>query len=84
MALVTVMSYLLIYARVSLLYNGYRVFPGFKERPGRNADPLPPSSPVVKKGWIYTSIPRMGRTACTEPQCLYKGALYLPFYARVV
>ena len=21
----------------------------------------------------------MGRTACTEPQCLYKGALY-PFY----
>ena len=19
----------------------------------------------------------MGRTACTEPQCLYKGALYL-------
>ena len=22
----------------------------------------------------------MGRTACTEPQCLYKGALYLYFY----
>ena len=22
----------------------------------------------------------MGRTACTEPQCLYKGALYLFFY----
>jgi len=21
----------------------------------------------------------MGRTACTEPQCLYKGALYLIF-----
>jgi len=21
----------------------------------------------------------MGRTACTEPQCLYKGALYLNF-----
>jgi len=21
----------------------------------------------------------MGRTACTEPQCLYKGALYLFF-----
>jgi hypothetical protein len=21
--------------------------------------------------------PPMGRTACTEPQCLYKGALYL-------
>ena len=23
----------------------------------------------------------MGRTACTEPQCLYKGALYL-YYTR--
>jgi hypothetical protein len=22
----------------------------------------------------------MGRTTCTEPQCLYKGALYLTFY----
>jgi hypothetical protein len=22
----------------------------------------------------------MGRTACTEPQCLYKGALYLSDY----
>ena len=28
----------------SLLYNGYRVFPGGKERPGRDADPSPPSS----------------------------------------
>ena len=27
----------------------------------------------------YTSSPPMGRTACTEPQCLYNGALYL-FY----
>ena len=26
--------------------NGYRVFPGDKERPGRDADPLPPSSAV--------------------------------------
>jgi len=23
--------------------------------------------------------PTMGRTACTEPQCLYKGALYVTF-----
>ena len=29
-----------------LLYNGYRVFPGGKERPGRDADPSPPSSAV--------------------------------------
>ena len=28
----------------SLLYNGYRVFPGGKERPGRAADHSPPSS----------------------------------------
>jgi len=27
--------------------------------------------------YSYTSTPRMGRTACTEPQCLYKGALCL-------
>ena len=30
--------------------------------------------------YSYTSTPPMGRTACTEPQCLYKGALYLTFY----
>ena len=34
----------------SLLYNGYRVFPMGKERPGRDADPSPPSSAVVMKG----------------------------------
>jgi len=28
------------------LYNGYRVFPGVKELPGRDADPSPPSSAV--------------------------------------
>ena len=33
----------------SLLYNGYRVFPGSKERPERDADPSPPSSAVAKK-----------------------------------
>ena len=30
-------------------YNGYRVFPGDKERPGRDADPSLLSSAVVKK-----------------------------------
>jgi hypothetical protein len=29
--------------------------------------------------YSYTSTPPMDRTAYTEPQCLYKGALYL-FY----
>ena len=64
----------------SLLYNGYRLFPEDEERPGRDADPSPPSSAVVMKGQNYTSTTPMGRTACTEPQCLYKGrmgALYL-------
>ena len=31
----------------SLLYNGYRVFPGGKVRPGRAADHSPPYSAVV-------------------------------------
>ena len=31
------------------LYNGYRVFPGGKERPGRDAAPSPPSSAAVKE-----------------------------------
>jgi hypothetical protein len=30
--------------------NGYRVFPGGKERPARDADPSPPSNAVVMKG----------------------------------
>ena len=33
----------------SLLYNGYRVFPGVKEQPGHDADPSPPSSAVVNE-----------------------------------
>ena len=64
----------------SLLYNGYRVFSRGKERPGRDADPSPPSSAVVMKGQSYTSTSSIGRTACTEPQCLYKGDLYLYLY----
>jgi hypothetical protein len=57
------------------MYDGYRVFPGCKERPGRDVDPSPPSSAVVmkEKSYIFTS--PMGRMACTEPQCLYKGPL---------
>jgi len=34
----------------SLLYNGYRLFPGGKERPGREANLSPPSSALVMKG----------------------------------
>jgi hypothetical protein len=35
------------WAPPSLLYNGYRVFPGGRKRPGRDADPSPPSSAKV-------------------------------------
>ena len=34
----------------SLLYNGYRVFPWGKERPGLGLEPSPPSSAVIMKG----------------------------------
>jgi len=34
------------------------------------------------KEYSYTSTPPMGRAACTEPQCLYKGALYLYRYKK--
>jgi len=44
----------------SLLYNGYRVFPGGKRRPERDADHTPPSSAEVKKELSYTSTHPMG------------------------
>jgi len=47
-----------------------------KERPERDADPSPTSSAVGNKEYSSTSTPPMSRTACTEPQCLYRGALY--------
>jgi len=37
--------------------------------------------PLVMKEYSYTSTPPKGHTACTELQCLYKGDLYLYFYA---
>ena len=33
--------------------------------------------------YSYTSTPTMGRTACTEPQCLYKGALFFYIILQV-
>ena len=58
------------------------MFLGGKERPGRDADPSPPSSGLVKKDYSYTSAPRNGSTTCTEPQCLYSTAIHLlPLWA---
>jgi hypothetical protein len=58
---------------LNLLYNGYRVFPGVKSGRGVTLTPHPLLVPLVVKDLSYTSSPPMGRTACTEPQCLYKG-----------
>ena len=65
----------------SLLYNGYRVFSGGKERPGRNADPSPLSSAVGhERGELYLYSPY-------GPYGLYRALvpvqgwpLPLPFY----
>jgi len=55
----------------SLQYNGYRVFPGSKERPGRAADHSPLSSAAVTEGWSYTSTHPLGYTGPVT------GTLYL-------
>jgi len=54
--------------------------PGVKIGRGVTLNPHPLLVPLVMKGYSYTSTPPMGRTTCTEPQCLYKGALYCTFY----
>jgi len=41
----------------SLLYNGYRLFSGGKERPGRDADPSPILVPWSKKSSIIPLLP---------------------------
>jgi len=53
----------------SSLCKGYQVFPGGKERPGRDADPSPPSSAVGhERVELYLYSPY-------GPYGLYKGAL---------
>jgi len=62
----------------SLLYNGYRVL--IELRSGRSVTLSPHlfkcRGQEIVELYLYSP---MGRTACTEPQCLYKGALYLLF-----
>jgi len=62
----------------SLLYNGYRVFPGGKERPGRDAEPSPPSSAVGHERvelYLYSPLwavrPVQSLSACTRLHCIY-------------
>jgi len=40
--------------------------------------PHPLLVPLVMKEWSYTSTLPMGRTACTEHQCLYNGYRVFP------
>jgi hypothetical protein len=54
----------------SLLYNGYRVIPGGKERPGRDVDPSPLSSVVGHKRielYLYSSYGPYGLYRASVP-----------------
>jgi len=55
---------------------GTESFPGVKSGRVVTLTPHPLLVPLGMKEYSCTSTPPMGRTACTEPQCLYKGALY--------
>jgi len=56
---------------------GTGFFLGVKSGRGVTLTPHTPSSAVGhERVELYTTTPPMGRTACTEPQCLYKRALY--------
>jgi len=52
-------------------------FPVVKSGRGAMLISHPLLVPLVMKEYNYTSPPPMGHMACTEPQCLYKGAIYL-------
>jgi hypothetical protein len=56
---------------------GTRSIPGVKSGRGVTLTLHPLLVPLVIKEWSSISTPPMGRTACTESQCLYKGGLYL-------
>ena len=57
-------------------------FPVVKSGRGVTLTPHPLLVPLVMKEQSQISTPPKGRTARTEPQCLYKGALYFFTLAR--
>jgi len=57
--------------------------PGVKSGRGVTLTPHRLLVPLLMKELSYISTPPMGCTACTEPQCLYKGALYLYLFMYV-
>jgi hypothetical protein len=57
-------------------------FPGGKSDRGVTLTPHPLLVPWSRKGRAISVPPPMGRTACTEPQCLYSRAIpLLPLWA---
>ena len=75
----------------SLLYNEYRVFPGGKERPGRDAETSPPSSAVGHESvepYLYSSYGPYGLyrasvlvQGCTLPLPYSRAIPLLPLWA---
>jgi len=68
----------------SLLYNGYRVFPGGKERPGRDADPPSPSSVIGHERvelYLYSPCGPYGLYWDSVP--VQGCSLLLPFTTRI-
>ena len=65
----------------SLLYNGYRVFPEGKERPGRDADPSPLLVPWSRKSRaipllpLWAVRPVQSLSACARVHCTLKEEL---------
>jgi len=57
-------------------------FPGVKSGRGVMLIPNTLLVPLVMKEYRYTSTPPIGRTACTEPQCLYKVHFTFTFKER--
>ena len=68
----------------SLLYNGYRVFPAGKERPGRDADPSPLLVPWSRKGRaipllpLWAVRPVQSLSACTRVHFTFTNKLREP------
>ena len=64
----------------SLLYNVYRVFPGGKERPGRDAEPSPFLVPWSRKSTAVPLLPLWAeRTVQRLSACTVELYLYSPY-----
>ena len=66
-------------ARPASCTMGTGSFPGVKSSLGVTLTPHPLLVPWSRKGRAIRLLLLWAITACTEPQCLYKGALYLYF-----